>query len=70
MARKTSDLDLVIVSGDVDEKTTLIDIKEAFDNSDLDIKVDIIMCNNVPDIMQNNILKNHFIMQRSLVENL
>jgi uncharacterized protein len=61
-ARETSDLDLAIISPKEIENHILLDIKEKFDESDLDIKVDIVEFEKLPPSLKNHILKNHIIL--------
>jgi predicted nucleotidyltransferase len=64
-ARTTSDLDLVIINQGKIEKNVLIDLKEAFDNSLLDIKIDIVFWNDLPETFRKNIDKHHEIIQKA-----
>jgi predicted nucleotidyltransferase len=62
-ARKQSDIDLVIIDDTPTDNKLLINLKQAFDNSPLDIKVDIVVWTALNSLFQENIKNNYDIIQ-------
>ncbi len=59
-AKKYSDLDIVVFGIDL---KTLSDLEEAFEESDLPYRVDIMKWEEIPDSFKENIQKNYFVLQ-------
>ncbi len=62
-ARKQSDIDLVIIDDTTITDSTLRDLRAEFDNSSLDIKVDIVLWHRLNDIFHKNIEQNYEMIQ-------
>ncbi len=58
-ARQASDLDLVIMNTEKINRAVLLDVKEAFDESLLDIKMDILLWYDAPAYLQESIQNKH-----------
>lgn len=61
--RQYSDLDLAICGEEKISLSTLIDLKEAFSQSDLDIKIDIIDMQDIHHDFKKNIEQQHISLQ-------
>lgn len=58
-AKKSSDLDLVIFGIDTSK---FIELKEAFEESDITCRVDIMVWEKIPDTFKKNILEKHLVL--------
>lgn len=61
--RQYSDLDLALISDNKIPLSVLIDLKEAFTQSDLDIKIDIIDFKDITPDFQKIIQQEHIVLQ-------
>jgi len=61
--RQASDLDLVIMNTEKINRAVLLDVKEAFDESLLDIKVDVLLWCDAPTYLQESIQNKHALVQ-------
>ncbi len=64
-ARHTSDLDLTVISPI--DTPALLTVREAFSESDLDIKIDIIRWHDLPLPLQQHIVNHHVIVQQTIL---
>jgi type I restriction enzyme S subunit len=62
-SRIESDIDLVIIDDTPLNNRILIALKQAFDESALDIKIDIVVWTKLNSIFQTNIKNNHYVIQ-------
>lgn len=63
-AKKFSDLDLAIICSEKLPKKLIVSLEEAFDESDLPIKVDIVEFNNSSENFQEIIKSNYEVIKR------
>lgn len=59
-AKKSSDLDLVVFGVN---SSQFFELKEAFDESDIPFRVDLMDWNKIPESFQKNILQKYFVLQ-------
>ena len=64
-AKEYSDLDLVVITKKMLSLSVLADLKDAFNNSDLTIKVDLLDWASLSDSFRNIIERKHVVIQKS-----
>jgi uncharacterized protein len=62
-ARKTSDLDLVLINQNALEINKLIELKDAFRESDLPFKVDLVEWSNISESFKEIIKRNYVLLK-------
>lgn len=59
--KKFSDLDIAIIGNEQVDLSIVLKAKEAFQSSDLPIKIDLVDFSQLTDVFKENIKKNHIV---------
>ena len=65
-AKPWSDLDLVVFAGP-EQKNAVVELREAFEESDLPFRVDLFVWDEIPETFRENIRKEHIVLTRRAV---
>lgn len=65
-AKPWSDLDLVVFAGS-EQKNAVADLREAFEESDLPFRIDLLVWDEIPETFRENIRKQHVVLTKGAV---